>query len=456
MVTWAGRTLIVMAAFLGASSTGCDGDESSDGDADVDGDGDTDTDADADSDTDADTDGDTDGDTDVDSDGDGDADGPPDGDTDGDSEPVGLCPGSEMTSETLVAAFAAAAAGATDIDLTPDACVRLVRTFEGDRIARQEVFFDSRRIVRWELTLTGATGERDVEGDGAVDVRTVVVHDEAGVVQSLVRTTDPGDSGSPTRRETYTRVDEETVHVVIEVASDGGALEVEDEFDVPDRQEAFVGPEPGERPGCTEAEAEQIQSLIQQAVYRGWTCIKDQGLTDIAAEIAANLLSRDVVIECDSLPGGGCAQVDILDSIFPSPTGDIGITVDPESFFDPGSPCSSHRLEVLWHEILHTAFGAHNPILDVGDPRIADIDQTYACAAMCFRSDATKCQCAGCLRTLACDPRCSGYASCDEEKAICLCLANPGFYDSLAECQVGCPSGLACFGMGCRTFDQGC
>jgi hypothetical protein len=107
--------------------------------------------------------------------------------------------------------------------------------------------------------------------------------------------------------------------------------------------------------------------------------------------------------------------------------------------------------DVLFHELLHTYLGAHETT-NVGDSSHASVrDPVYACAALCFEPMPTKCQCAACLGTNICDPRCAQYADCDPNQgAQCDCVTNHSWYDTLTACTVDCPSGIVCFAAGCN------
>lgn len=116
----------------------------------------------------------------------------------------------------------------------------------------------------------------------------------------------------------------------------------------------------------------------------------------------------------------------------------------------------------ICHELMHFGkLGLHDLAL-VGNPRRGEIDSVYACEELCGFSGLgdgpTKCHCATCLETVACDPRCMSYRDCDPQMgAICPCPARHYWYSKYTDCKAECPSGLACFGYGaCINFDRSC
>lgn len=135
------------------------------------------------------------------------------------------------------------------------------------------------------------------------------------------------------------------------------------------------------------------------------------------------------------------------------------ITVDPAKV---DSAADDFVASTMCHELMHfSALGLHDPALE-GNLRRGEMDPVYACEELCGFSGLgggpTKCHCATCLETVACDPRCEPYRECDPQMgAICPCPARHFWYPTYTQCKTECPSGLSCFGYSeCINLDRSC
>jgi len=92
-------------------------------------------------------------------------------------------------------------------------------------------------------------------------------------------------------------------------------------------------------------------------------------------------------------------------------------------------------------------------------------DSIRACEEYCFGDIKTKCSCAACLQTLACDPACEDEASCTVEApgggysmseavgALCTpadSKVKPTWHKTMAAC------GASCKGGSCKSYSLSC
>ncbi|MBL8684786.1 MAG: hypothetical protein JNK05_36760 [Myxococcales bacterium] len=374
----------------------------------------------------------------------------------------GACP-QAPTAESLRAAHAALRGGADAVSLSPDGCVRYARTTRDGLVTREEVTAAGRSIVLWDHTAALSTGRRDENADGVFEWRSTVTR--SATDERVEITIDPSGTGAtPTRRETYVRVGTR-VRARIEVAATpGGALTVDSEFETTGLSQPFVtAPTTGTGTGsCTPAQAMQLQMQMEAAMQTGMTCSSRLGLNAMSNHAAQIAATRGIELRCARLTPNQsrCAEVNHWDAITSllqtGRTTPLVITVDPDAFFNDAR-CSGNQLNVLWHEILHTYIGLHDPYDPEDAPQTTTRDRVYACSALCFSANATKCQCASCLGTNICDPRCAGFRDCNPDLgAQCRCAARPRWYPTLTQCNVECPSGLACAFATCRAVSYAC
>jgi len=324
-----------------------------------------------------------------------------------------LPPDPALPSIALInAAHDALDGGADAVTLSPDGSWVYRRTRAGAALVSEELERDGQTVLAWEHGGGTSAGAVDADADGTVERR----HAVSGTPGTHVVTDDPEDDGSPARRTTYS-VAASKIHVVVEEADENGDLVEVEAFDADPAQFAAapaaaasaVSPAASD---CTPAQGQQIESLFQQAWATGTQCFKDLGKEEEVNFLTWKLTIDRIAFTCAELPQDFCAQIDISDSIFRGnlPVS-VGVTIDPRWFFG-NQTCVKNQQNVLWHELLHVTYGPHLPGHTVTD------DPTYACTALCFNKTqtprATKCQCATCLATDPCDPRCDQYADCGQ------------------------------------------
>lgn len=323
----------------------------------------------------------------------------------------------DPTWEVLRAAAAAVAAGDDDVALTPDGTTwTYARTRSNGEVTAERLRHAGAVVLEWTHAGTETQGAADQNADGVFERRWHVVRTAADAGITIV-TDDPQDDGSPVRRVTYT-VAGTALGVVIE-ADLGSGLEEVDAFSTTTIQ-TNAGPGIGAAAAdCTATQQQQLEAQFMQAWEQGKKCFRDLGLDETLNFLIWKLGTDGIAIRCGELSGDNCAEIDISDSLlFGALPVNVGVTIDPNNFFN--SPiCLANQLNVLWHEVLHVAHGPHAPGFT------ATNDETYACTALCFNTTgrpnapaATKCQCATCLDTDACDPRCAAYADCGQDCSL--------------------------------------
>lgn len=311
---------------------------------------------------------------------------------------------------TINAAHDALEGGADEAPLSPDGSWSYKRVRAGTAVVTEAIERDGQTVLSWGHNGATTEGSVDTNADGVVERRHIV----SGAPDTHVVTDDPEDDGSPTRRVTYS-VAAAKVHVLVQEADENGDLVDVEEFDADPQQFASAPAENTVAPAasdCTAAQMQQIETLFQQAWATGTQCFKDLGKEQEINFLTWKLTIDRIAFTCAELPQDFCAQIDISDSIFRGnlPVS-VGVTIDPRWFFG-NQTCVKNQQNVLWHELLHVTYGPHLPGHTTTD------DPTYACTALCFNKTqtplATKCQCATCLATDPCDPRCDQYADCGQ------------------------------------------
>jgi|GEM_PF-5323269 len=317
--------------------------------------------------------------------------------------------GSEPTPESLAAARDAIAAGATDVALSPDGTLRLLRiatpTGGIDKVVRGEVV-----LVQWVHDGDVSEMIADANGDGIPEL--LVTGRRAPVRSALVRYDLNGD-GTVERTVSMTQVGPDGLEADIVDAASGSLA-----FSTPLFQETAAAgagllvSRAGSvvtAEGCTAAQTSYAQSALAAALLGGLQCLSELGLDSIAKTIAGKLARDGVTVRCGGT--SSCAQIDILDSVTRGvlPTS-VGITLGAD-FLDGTGVCSNGPM-ILFHELLHMGLGEmHSPFLDRSTFEGLATDRVYSCTDLCFRPDkATKAECATCLGVDRCDPRCERFA----------------------------------------------
>lgn len=365
-----------------------------------------------------------------------------------------LCPTSTITFALASAAHDTIAAGGTDAPLSEDGCVHLRISRAGDEVT-DELVYGTAVVQRFVGTPAAMHGEADRDRDGVFEWTIDVAYLPADAQMAVIEDHDA--AGNVLRRATYT-MNGSDVHQLVEVDDGSGTLVTDEEGDVPASQEdAIMGPAAGTGAGaCTAEQAAQIRMDMQGAISSGADCAARMGMNDVRDLLARTVAAQGIQIQCGSRPGS-CAEVDFWSVLVnrAGVGGPIVITVDPTTYFDPAA--CGNRQEILLHELLHVLYGSHSGYDDPSQPESRVHDRVYACAALCEQAMPTRCQCASCLRTNVCDPRCAGFADCNPDLgAQCRCFARPRWYPTYAQCTVGCPSGIACFAATCRSVSLAC
>lgn len=345
--------------------------------------------------------------------------------------------GSEPTPASLDAARDAIAAGGTDVPLSPDGTLRLVRiaTPAGgiDIIARDGV-----PLVRWEHDGDVTEMVADTDADGVPELH--LTGRRAPVRSAVVRYDLDGD-GVIERTLTMTQVAPDGVEAEI---AEAGRAPIG--FSAPLLQEVSAGPLPAggavTSTGCTAAQEAAAKTALTDALATGLQCLRDLGLDSIAKAIEGKVARDGVTVRCGGTTD--CAQIDILDSItrglLPM---SVGITLGPD--FLAGSGVCTKSAMILFHELLHLALGEiHSPFLDRSTFEGLATDRVYSCTDLCFRpQQATKSECAKCLGVDRCDAKCAKFQ--DGSEGPCdLFVDITGITCPRQSCQCcdGCPGGI--------------
>jgi len=372
-----------------------------------------------------------------------------------------------ITIDSLEAARAALEAGATEVSLSPAGCVLYSRTMSGPTVTHEELTVSDWTMETWDHTITQSLGLRDADLDGFFEWRSTVDRGPLvtdGRVQATLYTTD---TQWLVRRETYTRLSEETMHVLWEEDTEGGGwlttvanLEASttDIYSrtiyprTPTTTWTLAGGEPlGQASPAGACSSDKLNLILQrlaEGVQQGVACMYQHGRPDLAVKMTQNYATRQFMISCSSCPDQ--AQI----AVWPDPTMPVNLTIC-DAFF---ASDANWQRSTLFHELEHLSEPPHDPTVEnqAGDKNW-EVDPVYACESMCFNGAATKCSCATCLRTTVCSSRCSAHGECNPQLgAKCLCTSRQKWYKTFAQCAVDCPTGLACFWATCKNYDVSC
>jgi hypothetical protein len=371
---------------------------------------------------------------------------------------VSPCGDDTPTPESVAAARAALAAGATDVALSPGGCLRYRRTLSAGEVVADEVVAGSARVRAATYAATAADGTIDFNYDGVADER-MSYRLTAGAVtveEVLLEQLAPGGAVVARQRRTLRSDAPNTVHIVHEEPHpDTGELVRREWDDVPN-PETGGGRRATRRraAACTAAQESAIRSALAQCVSQGIPCQKSHGAPH-RAEAMSSFAAR-VQFECDTALDL-VAHADGAWNPFWRP-GSPTITVNPDNL---AKQSAAGQAASLCHELQHFAegmFSAHSPAVSAAPPAQRNtIDPVYACGELCFGSAPTRCHCARCLRTHKCAPACAAYADCNPDLgAECGCPCRYKVYPTRTQCEVECPSGLCCFAFRCFPFDVSC
>jgi hypothetical protein len=302
----------------------------------------------------------------------------------------------------------------------------------------------------------------DLDGDGRMDAQVDELR-SGGLLQSRTSTEFDDTTGSVVRRETMTVYDVDHMNFKVEELVSGVLTTVSD-FDAPTLQKqvsSCYGPAP---PGdddtvpCGKTDA-QLRQLVHEALENFARCLDNYGGRWTLSQFEVFLLDLTVYvrpIKCFRDPTYyGHAQL---------ANGTLRLNNDMLT-------CEMESLNFVYstivHEMLHFSRGPHefdSPMGHYGPRAQAYSDPMYACEELCFGTLKTRCSCARCLRTKACDSRCRGLDTCRvdapdgspmmSEAVGAYCEKNKTWYATMAACSAAdaCPKGKS----GCKSYSVSC
>jgi hypothetical protein len=265
-----------------------------------------------------------------------------------------------------------------------------------------------------------------------------------------------------------------TEHVTVEEIV-AGSLQVTSRFvapanvEVTDPAPAAAGSAPGASAGpmsvpCPGNLVNEVNRMIPRAAANGGRCLRIAGMSAEVAVIATVSTTRTFNVMCEQ-GSDRRAGIDTDQAADPMRSIDLSINVDHWNNFSVPDLMILREL-IIFHELLHTALGGHDPALEnlrkTNDPRWREVDRVSACNSLCYNPGVTRCECATCLRKTICDAPCSSQAACftSQRGGWCDCPnANPPrheWFDSITACTVDCPRGLGCAFVLCRPEMNAC
>jgi hypothetical protein len=321
--------------------------------------------------------------------------------------------------------------GVSEAPLTPKGCMFARRTVTGGKVTAFALMrylgFDGALlpldggfetvsavpIGRWTIDVAGTTfGELDDDENHVIDTETKEVVDSAGVLQSYVRTSwDAQPFATPVLKDrlTITRVGADRLSLREERAITGGT-EVVRAFEYPQKQHACLdGTGPDTDVMCGPADKDIVMTITMLAMEKGMGCMASQSQPMGAklAEAFGKLMSRGFNLDCYT---GGESEASVDTGAY-NADGTIQLNVNRGLL-----ECDGNRqMRTIFHEFMHLVQGGHDVYDDI--PKPGPLSNTYsdpvrACEGLCFDAAPTKCTCAACLGTKACDPRCTNMNSC--------------------------------------------
>ncbi|MEW5853336.1 MAG: hypothetical protein AB2A00_31440 [Myxococcota bacterium] len=356
-----------------------------------------------------------------------------------------------LSSQAVLAAHDALQGGSTDVALSLDGRVRLRRVMQGAQVVQAEILVDGERVMQRTHDATGWTAVWDQDRDGVPERRMTMTRDAETGGRTTVVEEVPGPHGLR-RRETTRRLDESLEIVWEWMEADGSFSTVLDWTTTLWQPAGIEGPLGGGE--CTAEQAEQIHAATEEALQRGMSCFEELGMYDVAQFFASQAAERGITLACEDLEANygladGCA---LNVSADPAEDQRISISVDDRAFTDPR--CGD-LLPLLLHELLHSSLGGHNPFAhSIEREHRSEYDRVNACTRICTdRSSATRCDCAQCLGTDPCDPRCAEYNPCGRGGIFyCTCVDQNYTFPTLEACESGCPATIGCFARRCVKF----
>jgi hypothetical protein len=397
-------------------------------------------------------------------------------------------------------------AGTTDIALSDDGCLHMLRTQQADKVTRLSL----RRwlgyqmpVVKGEypnIEVTVVDGEQifldlstapdgsqlvlmDADGDGSTDLKISESYSGDKLARrERVRLV----KDEVTARTVLTSVGADTIHFKREVLRDGALVTLLD-MDAPAAQNQVVNnlacytAAPRDAMGnlqddtiaCTDAEKQHFRDRIKQAIDKGVECLQNRS-NELSIEQLELMLfgyrnADSLNIEC--FHANDYVGQMVLDQ------GEPKMRVNPEM-----ESCGNANFvdATLFHEVLHHIRGPHaGNDNDLGPEIGMDLlaytytDSFRSCEAMCFGGIVNRCSCAACLETDTCDDSCSDKPSCvvrnpttrmyvmsEAVGALCQDPTPPAppatkqdkWFGTMMACQSGCAFGAA----QCKSYSLSC
>jgi hypothetical protein len=366
-------------------------------------------------------------------------------------EQGGLCAGDLPTGESLTAARAELAAGATDVALSPGGCVRYAVVRDGANVVEERTTFAGQLVMR--LATAGATTTLALDGDedgffertgtlvrGSSPELSIELLDYSPVTRALVS------------RERRTRSSAVT-HVTIE-EDRGAGLQVQATYDTtPSQGSAGRAARAASIFGCGEELERQFDNRLARCIDRWPNCLAKRGRRDL--QKAMYRMYPHVKWDCEDDDTDTANIATARDADEGEFKGDPTVVINLPKW---NRRSEEEQINGVCHELMHYAgSGLHDPDT-LRLPRAFEADPTYACTILCQGYGlANKCHCASCLRSDVCDPRCDGLPECNPDLGgMCRCDKNHTTYETYTRCVEECPSGLACAFAGCRGWDVRC
>lgn len=371
--------------------------------------------------------------------------------------------------------------GTSEVAISTDPCFRVVRTQTAGALGRLAlvrysgqadfkiengtiVFFEKPDLpvfdLRWSPNFTMKV---DSNLDGFAENEASETYDAMGLVQQQEIRYSPS-TRAVDYRSTLSRVSASLMHQKVERVVSGTLTTVRD-HDVPAVQKQSGGCmfQPPQAGGDACADVAALRAQLKSVLDRGIKCMLNASVDDVARllQLRAALATIDITCFRDT---STAAQVDIS-----RPGGRIPLQVNT----DLGTCSVAYQDGSLFHELMHLIHGGHDSNLEallespgsnVQNEQYAYMDRMRSCERLCFGTLKTKCACASCLETKACDERCDQYSSCivrepnpdggtpiavmsEAVGAICQSNANPSMgavFRTMAACMSACGAGSSC------------
>ncbi|MBK7865461.1 MAG: hypothetical protein IPJ65_44055 [Archangiaceae bacterium] len=388
-----------------------------------------------------------------------------------------------LLNQVLAAADGPFPDGDSTVPIADGGCFRVQRTASGgalthlalarysgklgyELVGTEVRFFEQPDLVPLDLRWSpGLTLKVDSDFDGFAEDQTTETLDATGLSKQENVRFSPS-TKAVLRRSTMTRVNATTVHFKDERTVSGTLTTVAD-FDAAALQKqsgtcAFTGPlpnEPDQVVACPDEAA--IRAQLLASLNQGITCMLGAGIDDVSRLINLRQQLSKVDITCFK-NRGYAAAVDVS-----RPGGRIPLRYNA----DLGTCMMDFQLGTLFHELIHLIQGPHDSDLEhlldqsmnVDAEQYAYLDRMRSCERLCFGTLKTRCACAVCFQTGACDQRCGRYNNCvkrvpndagmnvavmsEAVAAVCQSDTSPGVgevYKTMTECRSNCGAGSTC------------